>query len=138
MTLSGTITHLLFFGGSLALIMAVVQILQVFRDSKHLWLAIFFACISAIGFQQYYLGMYSVPHHELSLMRGQAVLFLLGPSMFFFYKKLFIRGFRIGARHLLHFLPPLVSLGIDIFMYSTPVAKNGTILEISSNIVFGS
>ncbi len=131
------LNHLLFFGGSLALTMAIVQFAQIFRDSKHLWLCVFFSCISAIGFQQYYYGVYLVPNHEISLWRGQAVAFLLGPSIFFFYKKLFYKDFVISPGHAFHFIPVCISLGIDVFMYLSASVTNGLLHEIRAVIIAG-
>jgi AraC-like DNA-binding protein len=133
--LDSILNHLLFFGGSLALTMAIAQFSQIFRDSKHLWLFVFFSCISAIGFQQYYYGVYAVPDHEISLWRGQAVAFLLGPSIFFFYKKLFYNDFTIGFRHAFHFVPACIALCIDIFMHLTESTKSGTWYEVRSVII---
>ncbi len=131
------LNHLLFFGGSLALTMAIAQFSQIFHDSKHIWLFIFFSCISLIGFQQYYLGVYAVPNHELSLWRGQAVAFLLGPSIFFFYKKLFYKDFTIGFRHAFHLLPACISSCIDIFMYLTASTESGPWHELRLFIIAG-
>jgi AraC-like DNA-binding protein len=129
------VNHLLFFGGSLAFIMALVQFLQVFRDRKHLWLGIFFSCISIIGFHQYYFGVYSVPTHDLSQIRGQMVLFLLGPSLFFFYKELFYGDFKIEFKHAVHFIPPFISLCIDIFMYCSAFSENNIIMDIRGILI---
>jgi len=134
-TLKEIINHLLFFGGSLAFTMALVQFLQVFRDSKHLWLGIFFSCISLIGFQQYYYGVYDVPSYEIVQMRGHMVFFLLGPSIFFFYKKLFYRDFAIDIRHAIHFIPPFISLCIDVFMNQSTSSRNATVLGIRDSII---
>ncbi|MBP7739017.1 MAG: AraC family transcriptional regulator [Spirochaetes bacterium] len=131
------LNHLLFYGGSLALTMALMQFAQIFRDTKHLWLFIFFACISAIGFQQYYYGVYAVPDHDISLWRGQAVAFLLGPSIFFFYKKLFYNDFTFNISHAFHFVPPLISLCIDFFMVLTETIKAGPLLEVRSMLIAG-
>lgn len=128
--LNDVINHLLFFGGSLAFIMAFAQFLQVFRHGRHLWLGIFFSCISFIGFHQYYFGVYDVPTHNLTQIRGQMVLFLLGPSMFFFYKSLFFRDFKITLKHMVHFIPPMIAQCIDIFMYSSITNQNGIIKGI--------
>jgi AraC-like DNA-binding protein len=124
------LNHLLFFGGSLAFIMAFAQFLQVFRHARHLWLGIFFSCISFIGFHQYYFGTYDIPSHNLSLFRGQMVLFMLGPAMFFFYKELFFEDFRIKLQHMVHFIPPLLSSCVDIYMYVSAGVSNGIIMEI--------
>ncbi len=135
--LDTVLNHLLFYGGSLALTMALMQFAQIFRDSKHLWLFIFFMSISAIGFQQYYYGVYAVPDHEISLWRGQAVAFLLGPSIFFFYKKLFYNDFTFTFRHLFHFVPPFMSLCVDIFMIRTESVTAGTLFDARNMIIAG-
>lgn len=133
--LEGIINHLLFFGGSLALTMALVQFVQIFRDGWRIWLCVFFLCISAIGFQQYYYGVYDVPSFEISAMRGQMVLFLLGPSIFFFYKKLFYRDFIFSIRDVIHFVPPFLSLCVDIFMYLSEASGDPSVLAIRGGIV---
>ncbi|HNW29701.1 MAG TPA: helix-turn-helix domain-containing protein [Spirochaetota bacterium] len=135
--LDAVLNHLLFYGGSLALTMAIMQFAQIFRDSKHLWLCIFFTSISAIGFQQYYYGVYAVPDHEISLWRGQAVAFMLGPSIFFFYKRLFYNDFTFTFKHIFHFVPPFLSLCIDIFMLKTETVKAGALFEARSIIIAG-
>jgi AraC-like DNA-binding protein len=134
-TFEAVTVHLLFFGGSLAFTMALVQFLQIFRDNKHLWLGIFFSCISLIGFDQYYAGAYGGFTLELSLIPGQAVLFMLGPSMFFFYKKLFYSDFKIKFTHMVHFIPPLISLCIDIFMIYSASSQGGTVAEIRGMLI---
>ncbi|PKL37494.1 MAG: hypothetical protein CVV44_14180 [Spirochaetae bacterium HGW-Spirochaetae-1] len=129
------INHLLFFGGSLALTMALVQFAQVLRDSKHLWLGIFFSCISFTGFQQYYFGVYGIPNLYLSQWPGQVVIFLLGPSIFFFYKKLFYHDFRIRPRHAAHFIPALISIGVDIVMFYSAADENPVLPYIRGIII---
>lgn len=134
-TFEAVINHLLFFGGSLAFTMALVQFLQIFRGSKHLWLGIFFSCISIIGFDQYYAGAYGGLTLELSLIPGQAVLFMLGPSLFFFYKKFFYSDFKIQFKHMAHFVPPLISLCIDIFMIRSALSQSDSVIEIRDVLV---
>jgi AraC-like DNA-binding protein len=134
-TFETVINHLLFFGGSLALIMALIQFLLVLRDSKHFWLGVFFSCISFTGFQQYYFGAYSIPNIELSQWRGQVVMFMLGPSIFFFYKKLFYREFKIRFKHSVHLIPAFISIGVDIVMFYSTISQNDTLQVIREIIV---
>ncbi|MBN1497089.1 MAG: AraC family transcriptional regulator [Spirochaetes bacterium] len=133
--LESILNHLLFFGGSLAFIMAFAQFLQIFRHGRHLWLGIFFSCISIIGFHQYYFGVYDVPSHNLSQFRGQMVLFMLGPSIFFFYKKLFFEDFTIQVKHIVHFIPPLISLCIDAIMFISKDASDGILKEMRTFLI---
>jgi AraC-like DNA-binding protein len=134
-TFDEIVNHLLFFGGSLALTMALVQFLQVLRDSKHFWIGVFFSCISFTGFQQYYFGAYGIPNLELSQWRGQVVMFMLGPSIFFFYKKLFYRDFEIRLNHVVHLIPAFISICVDIVMFCSTISRNTTLQDIRGIIV---
>ena len=129
------VNHLLFFGGSLALIMALVQFLLALRDSRHFWLGVFFSCISFTGFQQYYFGAYGTPNLELSQWRGQVVMFMLGPSIYFFYKKLFYRDFKMSFKHSIHLIPACISICVDIVMYCSTISQSTTLQVIREIIV---
>jgi AraC-like DNA-binding protein len=119
----------LFFEGCMAALMAIVQLLQSFRDRKHIWPFMFFSCVAFIVLRQFYYGAYRSPDLEFGNWPGQFVKFLLGPMLFISYRKLFYANFEVGIGHIPHFIPAIIAVFIEaaaMSLASTPeVSMNG-------------
>lgn len=123
--LSTVVNHIIFFGGTIALLLALVQLLQVFRHSKHLWLCLFYSCLAFIVLQQYYYGIIGTENLELGEWPGQFVKFVAGPAIYLYFRKLLYRDVPFGPLQALHFLPALLSVFLEAYLSLSESPSSG-------------
>jgi AraC-like DNA-binding protein len=128
------INQTLFFEGCMAVLLAIVQFLQAFRDRKHVWPCILFSGAAFIVLQQFYIGAYSKPDLELALWPGQFVKFLLGPAILFSYRKLIYRNYVMVFRDLAHLLPAVIAVVIEAFVDLSPLSQSTAVLDLREAI----
>jgi AraC-like DNA-binding protein len=130
------INQTLFFEGCMAALIALVQLLQSFRDRKHFWPFIFFSCVAFIALQQFYYGAYRVPDLELGQWPGQFVKFLLGPLLLISHRKLFYMNFAPGVKYIAHFIPAIIAVFIEASAWFTASAPEIQALFVRYEIGF--
>ena len=95
------------FGGGLALLLSLVQLLQSVRDRRALLLFLIFFSITMLQLY-FYLQVYSTGGTSTLILAE----YLLGPGIYLFYQSIFNTSYQFNLRVLLHFLPT----GFFIFM----------------------
>lgn len=129
------INQTLFFEGCLAALMAIVQLLQISRDKKHAWFCVFFSCAAFVLFQQFYYGAYGTPDLELARWPGQFVKFLIGPTGFLYFKRLFYREFIFKKMHLVHFIPALIAMCFEFLVLLPGSMLNPAFLNFRETVI---
>lgn len=128
------INQTLFFEGCMAALLAIVQLLQTFRDRKHVWPCILFSGAAFILLQQFYIGANKTPDLELALWPGQFVKFLLGPAILFSYRKLIYRSYVMKFRDLAHLLPAVIAVIIEAFVGLSELSRSTAVLGLRDAI----
>ena len=128
------INQTLFFEGCMAALLAIVQLLQIFRDRKHVWPCILFSGAAFILLQQFYIGAYKTPDLELALWPGQFVKFLLGPAILFSYRKLIYRSYVMKFRDLAHLVPAVIAVILEAFVDLSALSQSAAVTELREAI----
>lgn len=129
------VNQTLFFEGCLAALLAVVQLLQAFRDRKHAWPCVLFSGVAFVVLQQFYYGAYATPDLELAVWPGQFVKFLLGPALLFSFRKLFYRSYRVTGRDMAHLVPAVIALCLEAFVVLAPMSRSAAVLDLRAALI---
>ena len=133
--LNEVINQTLFFEGCMAVMLAIVQLLQIPRDRRHVWFCIFFSCVAFVVFQQYYYGASGAPDLELARWPGQFVKFLLGPTGFLYFKKLFYRDFVYKKSLVLHFIPAVIAVCLELLVLQPQLIPYPALLGLRDAVI---
>ncbi|PKL15679.1 MAG: hypothetical protein CVV49_20245 [Spirochaetae bacterium HGW-Spirochaetae-5] len=105
------------FGGGLAFLLALVQLIQARSRFKNILLFIIFSSLAVIQVQGYAVSSTHFERTGLGMMIFLMSKFILAPSIYIFYLSVFRKDYVFSSKEFVHFLPSLfVSLVIVIVL----------------------
>ncbi len=119
------INQLIFLGGGLALIMAMSQILAPAHRRERLMLFIFYGALAILLIEEFIILNYAGDKAHLGMYPVGFDLFLIGPSLYLYYRLIFDRDFSLNRIHLLHFIPAAGSVVMKAVISTLPVTEGG-------------
>ena len=110
MTFTDILHLFIFFGGGLALLMALSHLLEKGKKDSQWLFILLYLCLSLIMLPQFYsLSVHNQPGDLPAFL-----LFLMGPLTYLYFQRLIDSEYKLNARKLLHFLPAMMKLAMKI------------------------
>jgi len=104
------ITHYIFFGATVALIMAAMQITRGIKDVKSCMLFIFFFVMSLQLYQIFIIYQYFERPGFISQQLFGAPKFIIGPVLYIYFCLFFDRTYQFKVVSFFHFFPAFLSI----------------------------
>lgn len=104
------------FGGGLALLLGLGQLLNPRRNARSVFIFIIFSSIAVFQIQQFFSLVSNGPYVNTELHGLLLAEYLIGPSMYLFYMSLFHKGYSLRLRTFTHFIPAGVALILIIIL----------------------
>lgn len=117
------INQLIFLGGGLALILALSQIIAPARRIERIFLFLFYGALATLLIEEFIILNYAGQKAHLGMYPVGFDLFLIGPSLYLYYRLIFNRDFFPGKIHLLHFAPAIGSILLKAAVSSLPMTE---------------
>ncbi len=95
------------FGGGLAFLLALVQLVQARSRIKNILLFVIFTSLAVIQVQGYAVSSAHVDGVGMGMIIFLQAKFILGPSIYIFYLSVFNKDYGFSSKEFVHFLPSL-------------------------------
>ncbi len=105
------------FGGGLAFLVALVQLVQARSRIKNILLFVIFTSLAVIQVQGYAISTTHVEGTGIGMIIFLQAKFILGPSIYIFYLSVFNKDYGFSSKEYIHFIPfVLISLVVLIVL----------------------
>ena len=115
-------TMTIFFGGGLALLMALEQLVRKKPNKANLLFSIVFLCCFVIILGAGFVANDLPPRYPITIYLFFTAICLVGPSYYFYFNTLLHPDKTFQVRSLLHFLPALAALCIETGFQLLPLS----------------
>jgi AraC-like DNA-binding protein len=113
------------FGGGLAFLLALVQLVQARSRFKNILLFIIFSSLAVIQVQGYAVSSTHFERTGIGMMIFLMSKFILSPSIYIFYLSVFRKDYVFSSKEFIHFIPSLFVFIIIIFVLLPTEYRDG-------------